>query len=542
MRNPAGPFFKSLTVLVLSVSLLAACGKSSLPLQPQFTPTVNVVEAGVTPSSMVVAPSDNPATLQPTLAATGTPLPQATSTLPVPVVPSGDQPGDPALTLVARDTDIHPDKWSRDGRYLSYTEWGARNEAGSDRTSISLKSLDLRTGEVCAAAQEIMRSTKGSSQEAALPVDFSQRTAWLDDNRLLYLGTNGSLQALTPCKDTSETLTGSIPDRILRIADASPERSQLLLEGEKAYWLYTPAARQALPVAIPAAGSTLEAQPVFSWSTWSTIAYGRVEKDPGGPWVLLDLIDAQTGQVSTIAQIQVEPFIIVSSVRAYWLDMDHVAIQYVAGTLTMAIVDLQNGQVTNIIPTMLGGDTISPESLSISGAIPSPVGQEYHLFLFTGLAPEAYLYLYHGESGRLDKTSLGLPSLLVFPNGESAFLQLFDAGGEPQPSDTYLLIYADALHESNQLHVSSNRPVPVDGLSVELLPGRKQAKVDALQGVFLIDLQNQDNDRSWRMQAPEELDQLYSISSPSGGALVVFAHRLDTDEGSWEMYRLDLTR
>src|SRR5512140_1678714 len=108
MRDLAGLSIKSLAMLILSVSLLAACGGSPLPLQPEPTSTDKVVEDGVTPVLEAATPSNTPATVELTLDATGTPLPRATSTPLVPVVPAGEVTTDPALTLVARDIDIRP--------------------------------------------------------------------------------------------------------------------------------------------------------------------------------------------------------------------------------------------------------------------------------------------------------------------------------------------------------------------------------------------------------------------------------------------------
>jgi hypothetical protein len=422
--------------------------------------------------------------------------------------------------------------WSLDGNYFYYSEQGPINDADPNQIFNTINFLNARTGEICPSIQEtvnISQTEYGSTPEG---IGLFERTVWLDDNRMLYIDPNGELMAITPCSNFTENWSGSLLDSILSFRSINEDYSQILIKGEQAYWLYTPSKHHGvkLELPVPEAGKEIS----FAWSPWEEkLVSSRLEDRQGELWIIIERIDTATGTALPIFEVQASPGIQgmePMSVGFEWISKNQLRLWDT--TLGEGLIDInsQPVQFTNLYPDLFGMEAPSMNAVSISGSTPGTGGQDYHLFVGTGLVADGHFYLYHAESGLVDSIPFDQSLILVFPNRHAVTAQLW--GEKPSSKDIYRVIYVDTAMEPFDLEVKGHKPRPGTWLSTDILPGAKRALFSSIQGISLVDLKSGEILHFWGLENQEQYQDFYSMLSPDGKTVLGFALKQDPCEWS----------
>ena len=450
---------------------------------------------------------------------TATPEALGVDKIPIPVLLAG---GDPQAGT-----------WSLDGSYFYYSEQGPINDADPNQAFNTINFLNARTGEICPSIQETVNITQTEYGSTPEGIGLFERTVWLDDNRMLYINPNGELIAITPCSDSTENWSASLPDSILSFRSSNEDGSQILIKGEKAYWLYTPSVNQWVKLELPVLEAGTETS--FAWSPWEDkLVSTRLEDRQGELWIIIESIDPATGNASPIYEVQASPDI-------QWMDPKSAGIEWTSKDQLMLLdsimtqmrlidINSQPVQLTNAFPDLFGiefpgvGVTISGSEQGTTG------GHDYHLFVGTGLVADGHFYLYHAESGLVDSIPFDQSLILVFPNRHAVTAQLW--GEKPSSKDIYRVIYVDTAMEPFDLEVKGHTPRPGTWLSTDILPGAKQALFSSIQGISLVDLKSGELLHFWGLENQEQYQDFYSMLSPDGKTVLGFALKQDPCEWS----------
>jgi WD40 repeat protein len=422
--------------------------------------------------------------------------------------------------------------WSLDGNYFYYSEQGPINDADPNQAFNTINFLNAHTGEICPSIQETVNITQTEYGSIPEGIGLFERTVWLDDNRLLYINPNGELMAITPCSDSTENLTGTLPDSILSFRSSNEDGSQILIKGEQAYWLYTPSANQWLNLELPVPEAGTDTS--FAWSPWEDkLVSTRLEDRQGELWIIIERIDTATGIASTIYEVPASPdiqWMDPKSAGIEWTSKDQLMILDSITQMRLIDINSQPVQLTNAFPDLFGiefpgmGVTISGSEQGTTG------GQDYHLFVGTGLVADGHFYLYHAESGLVDIIPFDQSLILIFPNREAVTAQIWVE--KPSPKDIYRVIYVDTAIEPFDLEVKGHTPRPGTWLSTDVLPGAQQVLFSSIQGISLVDLKSGEILHFWGLENQEQYQDFYSMLSPDGKTVIGFALKQDPCEWS----------
>jgi WD40 repeat protein len=477
---------------------------------------------GIAPSN---AAQPDVATGAPNLEITFPPEPSPTSTpealgvekIPIPALLTGG--------------DLQAGTWSLDGSYFYYSEPGPIDEAGPNQAFNTVSFLNARTGEICPSIQETVNITQTAFGTYPEGIGLFERTVWLDNNRMLYINPSGELIAITPCSDSTENWSASLPDSILSFRSINEDYSQILIKGEHAYWLYTPSTRLSVKLGLPVPEAGKEIS--FAWSPWEEkLVSSRLEDRQGEMWIIIESIDAATGTASPIYEVQASPGLQgmePMSAGFEWISKDQLRLWDTMIGEGLIDISSQPVQFTNLYPDLFGMEAPSMNAVSISGSTPGTGGHDYHLFVGTGLVAGGQFYLYHAESGLVDIIPFDQSLILVFPNRDTVTAQLW--GAKPSSKDIYRVINVDTTMEPFDLEVKGHTPRPGTWLTEAMLPGAQQDLFSSIQGISLVDLKSGEILHFWGLENQEQYQDFYSMLSPDGKTVLGFA--LKQDPGEW---------
>lgn len=434
--------------------------------------------------------------------------------------------------------DFRPGMWSQDGRYYYYTQQGPMDEPGLDQATNTLTFLDTHTGETCPSMVEIWTYSYNVWAEAKIPTgqDYYNRTFWMNDNRLLYLSLDGSLLAITPCNDSVEDWTDTLPESITAFHyGENHDRSQLLLKGETSAWLFTPLSGQSVKVAIPESYPDEETR--FVWSPWEQkLVSSRVEKREGFFGIVVESIDPITGTADLIAEFPVVneggSWYHSVSPGLFWTAKNQLLLHYLDNQHEQEkLIDLiwQPVKVTDVFTDLFGIEAPSLDSgLSHFGEINTTGGENYYLSIGIGLSSDGQLHLYSAETGLVETYSFDPPKLLVFPNGDIAFAPTF--GEEPMGKDPYQVIQIDTHRKPFNLEIRCQIPGHTPYSKVVTIPERDQLLIATDQGISLVDLESGETLRFWVLENQAEYVDFFLDPSPNNTSIIVYANQIDENE------------
>jgi len=428
--------------------------------------------------------------------------------------------------------------WSQDGRYYYYTQQGPMDEPGPDQATNTLTFLDTHTGETCASMVEIWTYSYNVWAEAKIPTgqDYYNRTFWMNDNRLLYLSLDGSLLAITPCNDSVEDWTDTLPESITAFHyGENHDRSQLLLKGETSAWLFTPLSGQSVKVAIPESYPDEETR--FIWSPWEQkLVSSRVEKREGFFGIVVESIDPITGTADLIAEFPVVneggSWYHSVSPGLFWTTKNQLLLHYLDNQHEQEkLIDLiwQPVKVTDVFIDLFGIEAPSLDSgLSHFGEINTTGGENYYLSIGIGLSSDGQLHLYSAETGLVETYSFDPPKLLVFPNGDIAFTDTL--GEEPMGKDPYQVIQIETDRKPFDLEIRCQIAGHTPYSKVVTIPERDQLLIAKDQGISLVDLESGKILHSWALENQAEYIHFNMDLSPNNKSIIVYAMQTDEND------------
>ena len=438
--------------------------------------------------------------------------------IPIPVLVTGDN--------------LQWGSWSMDGSYFYYTDQGPLNEPAPNQAIKSLSFLDTRTGGTCPGIQETVTYTQNEWGLSPEGIDLTERARWTDDNRLMYISPSGDLLALTPCSDSTDNWSASLPDAVPSFGwGGSIEGSQILLKGEQAYWLFTPSTRQSLKLDLPAPQEGKEIS--LDWSPWEPkLISSRIEERQGELWVVLAYIDTSTGSSSLITEFQASPELqngYPMFVGVGWMSKTQILVGDISSWARLYDLSSQPIQFTNLFPDLFGMEFPSMGNISFTNIIQGTGGQDYHLTFATGFDPDGQYYIYHTESGKMDRYPLDPPHLLVFPTGQGDIASSY-MGIQPL-NNTYRVIFVDSDREPYDLVAKGHTPVQNSWSFVTFLPGAQRVMFSSIQGISLVDINSGDTVNFWGLENQEQYADFTSMLLPDGKTVVGFASSKEPGQG-----------
>jgi hypothetical protein len=446
------------------------------------------------------------------------------------------------IPILLTGEDFQPDMWSPDGSYLLYSQQGQINEAGPDQAFTTLYFLNARTGETCTSITETVKFVQSYGALVPEGTGLYERTVWLDDNHLLYFSPSRELLLITPCRDSTDNLSASLPDSILSFNYGTRVSSQILLKGEQAHWLFTPSTLQSVKLDIPAPEDKMDIS--FSSSSWEPkLVSSRLEKRQGELWIVVERIDAATGNASSIYEVQASPDLqswepMGASIE--WVSKEQLLLSDTITGMRLIDISSQPVQYTNLFPDLFGFEFPSMNIVTAWGSMEGTGGQDYHLILATGMAANGQYYIYHSESGVVDQYPLAPPLLVVFPTGEGGTVPSFVNGS--QTNNTFRVILVDSNIEPYDLVAKGHIPSQDIWSFATILPGAQKVLFSSTQGISLVDLKSGEILHFWELENQEQYQDFYSILSPDGKTVVGFAQQRDPSVTNWTqaMYWLRL--
>jgi WD40 repeat protein len=424
--------------------------------------------------------------------------------------------------------------WSSDGSYFAYSQQGTIGEAGPDQATTTLYFLDARTGEICQGIQETLTFTQTEWGPSPIGSAMFERTFWMDDNHLLYISPDKELLVLSPCSDATEDWTASLPDVVssFRTTNVKEDGSQIILQGEQGFWLFSPASQQSVKLNIPLPQEGVESG--VGWLPGEEELYiKRIEDRQGEWWIVLERLDPETGKVSLILETQASPEIQNSYpmwASTEWLSKDKVIVDH---TLTgMQLFDLtsQPPQVTNLFPDVFGIEYPGMGQVSAWGRMCGTGEQDYHWMFQTDFGQDGQYYIYHADTGAVDQYPLDPPLLVVYPCGEGGVVQSYM---QASPSNnTYKVIMVDSGMEPYDL-VAKGHMFGQNAWSFNtILPGAEKVMFSSVQGISLVDLKTGETLNFWGLDDQMEYQDFTAMLSPDGKSVVGFASQKGEQPGA----------
>jgi hypothetical protein len=342
---------------------------------------------------------------------------------------------------------------------------------------------------------------------------------------------NGELLSLTPCSDTADNWSSSLPDKISSLSYVPIEDSQILLKGEQAYWLFTPSTRQSVKLDLPAPEEGKDIG--FARSSWEPkLISSRLEDRQGELWIVLESIDTATGSASRITEIQASLELQYSSPMSAGIERINKDKLLVYDTITgMRLYDISSQplQFTNLFPDLFGIEYPGMGQVTAWGTMRGTGEQDYHEILVTGGIPDGQYYIYHPESGLVDQYPLDPPLLVVFPNGEGGIWQSFV---ESSPSNnTYKVILVDSGKEPYDLVVNGHAAGQDSWSFATILPDARRVMFSSIDGISLVDLESGEILNFWGLINQEEYQDFNVMLAPDGKTVIGFASTKEPGQG-----------
>ena len=403
---------KVVFLLLLMGVLLVACrptdNEAIAVTRVEEATEVAPIATAIEPTVTATLPASNPTATPapPTPAPTVTTVPPTITIIPAPTTAA------PMVAITSPPIftggDLRLSSWSPDGRYLPYFEYS--------QEQIEQSSGFLGEAEGTFTIYDTV--TQAKCQAYALSAGFNvegpglgQRHIWLANGDLFIITQAGQvLQTAVPCSDTDQDLTAVFPEPLLRIENASPDGSQLLLVSHNRYLLYNIADKTVHPI--------VEIMPDnFNNMVWSpdgryigvTLAgnYAGNLNPIGGTRV----VEVATGEI--IARYDWEPMNAIDGTFGgpVWLNNEEmlVTVTLDQGPFFMTVA----GEVRPLLPLFAAeGRDIPYAQVYIE-----PDTSQYHILLTDFGAASAPPQVYHAASDRVETLPLNASDMYLRTDG-----------------------------------------------------------------------------------------------------------------------------
>ena len=417
----------------------------------------------------------------------------------------------PTSLVPIQRTPLHPllngqfitlGSWSHDGRFLLFSQL----QTTDDGTETMLSFLNVETGEIC-------QSEMSYPPES----DFREKHVWLPDGRLVYISEDGEMDLLKPCVTSTERLTDHYPERFTEVAAYDPEGSRILLLSQDSYWILDSTSLDGWP--IPDVGPNPYE---FHWDhfAWSPdgerLAISRLngrEREAGSN---LYLIDGDSGQLigSQLLDYATDQ----SAPGVEWLTYDELLL-HTDGILAVVDYRSQSPKITNVIKDIFDLDIAYPHDIASMSSIVDPAGESYFLAVRINQPGNQDVYLYHSESGNVERYHPSTDPIFFFPGGEWA--ELPGIQFDPPEQDEFELVWVDTPgKEPQRIVVQGHTPRNYPVLFPSYLPQSSQITFHSSQGISLVSIPDGEMLMFWELSNGEGYLDINLQVSPNEDALI----------------------
>jgi hypothetical protein len=439
-----------------------------------------------------------------------------------------DNPNETPIEPLLQSESAGQGLWSPDGNYF-FIPLGDVPAPGGDRRMISLHFISTATGEDCQAS------------ETFLGQHGFQNYAWLDNKRVLYIDNKGKPYLFTACMSGSDDLSDRFTEPLLRVAIllSSPDpplQGPLLLESASTYWLLDPLSLQARALRDPVPSS--DQVDSFAWLASEhqmAILQPSAEQPEISHLVLLSL---DSGEV--LRSLEIKASNEGRGPISEWLGPQQLFVWAMEPSGPL-LLDLSQEPVqpVPVFAELFGIDMLYPDQLFSIGVFYAPDGDKYHIAFNTNFPDDKSIYLYHSESGQVEKLDGNRQVMMIFPGDQRMPLVPMTDG--PVEDGSYDVLWVDAPDRPPvHVEVSGHLPRKYSMLQSRLLPGGTRMLFGSSQGISLVDLPSGKTLSFWRLTGAEEslLPLLYL--SPDGRLLIAVTESNESKPQGSGLYRLVL--
>jgi hypothetical protein len=177
--------------------------------------------------------------------------------------------------------------------------------------------------------------------------------------------------------------------------------------------------------------------------------------------------------------------------------------------------------------------------LSSMGAFTAYPDSGYHIVAHVNQPDDKSIYLYHGESGRVEKLAGEHQVMMIFPGEQSMSLVPWQDGSTVE--DGYDFVWIDRPEQPQvHLQVTGHTPRNSTYLPSRLLPDGTRMLFGSTQGISLVSLPGGESLAFWLLAGAEEATLPTLDLAPNGRILAAIASLNNSfDEGS-PLYWLSL--
>jgi hypothetical protein len=415
------------------------------------------------------------------------------------------EPFDAGAELVGRGL------WSPDSKWFFFDLARASEDPRSDRRVTTASFLDPGSGQICQQDQEYLG-----------PVSLSNQARWLPDGRLLIFAEDEGVQVLKPCGETI-SLNDHFSEPILSIPMQEYEGQFILLQGQSQYWLLNSETLDARPLEGFLPG--MEDRQAWSLSGEQLAIYQPGTGDPPGQGKLT-LLDAGSEEILRTVELPAYPEMPVLQ----WLSNDTLYM-YTFSENSPTLVNLSESEpkLIKVLPELFGLNLVYPDDFSSDTAVADPSSGIYHIAFKVNTADDKTTYLYHSETGQIERLPVEGHTYLIFPNGDLEFL--ISAQDGLAYVDEFDLVWVDEAEKGIQhLSVAGHTPRSYPLLWSRWIPGRQAIAFASSQGVSLVSISDGQILGFWTLVGGGDVNR--PIASPDGRFVVVSTFRTGQNQSS----------
>jgi hypothetical protein len=388
--------------------------------------------------------------------------------------------------------------WSPGSSYLAFSVIEPSQDPQSDRRFTTLYFLEAASGQVCRSSESFLGETH-----------LSNRAAWLPDDLLLVVNSQGELVRVTPCQeDGTEHLDTNISDRIVSLPRVLSEGDRIVLESEASLWLLDPATFMAVSMEVPPS-----AGPGTRFLAWSPSGTRLAIPRQFGERQEIALFDVQTGAVTQV--IELPSMVGDMNPMVEWVRDDHLFVwEHSSSGPLLYDLNSPNHQGIRVIPEIIGiSGLLYPEQVNFMGVQPVPENDSY--FIFLGIQEGNITYIYDSKTGQVER--LGEPGNMLFIFPGPKMVHTWPAEADPVLDNLFQVIWLDGSgRDQVTMQVEGHSPRNYPKLQTRLLPGMDQVLYASNQGVSRVSLLNGQLIDFWNLLEGENSSFTSLYVSPDG--------------------------
>jgi hypothetical protein len=414
------------------------------------------------------------------------------------------------LSPIARGSEMsEPGFWSPDGERLFFVLAPSPDDPLYDRGFTTLNFLEAGSGEVCQLSQKMPG-----------PFSIRDQVRWTPDGRLLTVLEGHGVQLNTPCEEDISDLNGRFSEPVNTLPAWNERGPLFLLQGNVHYWLLDSSTLNAHPLEEPLPGSGGEDRQ--TWSPYGEqLAIIQPDYSAYGERSILYVLNADNRQVVRIIEIPYgEEF---GTPIIEWLREDAIFV-WAFGDTGPLLVDFatEEPQVTAVLSGLFGLEITYPDEFMAATVAADEESGNYHIAFKANAATDRSTYLYHSESGQVERLPRDASTMLLFPDGD--FETLPRGEDEPGSADEFELVWVDDPGQEAELFiVEGHTPRNYPTMRPRLLPDRSGIVFASSQGVSLVSIPGGQLAGFWSLESDGDPFIPVVNVSPNGEYLAVSA-------------------